>query len=874
MANGFLNRQGGEGCFWLRGAQGRWSNQDRGFVVSGEGDSAGGAGSGREDEGYGFDFWLRVNIFQFVRDNQVVPVYIEDEVRRSFLDYAMSVIVARALPDVRDGLKPVQRRILWTMNEMGLLPNRPFRKSAAVVGDVLGKYHPHGDVAVYDAMVRMAQDFSMRYPLVQGQGNFGSIDGDSAAAYRYTEARLAPLALELLRDIEKETVDFQPNFDGRLKEPVVLPAAFPNLLANGATGIAVGMATNIPPHNLGELIDGLVALIDNPEITIVELMKFIKGPDFPTGGTIAGVGGGLRQMYETGRGSFIVRGKVVFEEVKAGRDRLVITEIPYQVNKANLVERIAELVREKKIAGIADLRDESDREGMRIVLELKKDTPKEVVLNQLFKWTPLESSFGAILLVLVNNEPKVLNLKGLLEQFLEFRLVTVTRRTKFELARAEERAHILEGLKVALKNIDAVIELIKRARDTGVAREGLMKQFKLSERQADAILEMRLARLTGLEREKIDEEYKELIKRIARLKSLLGSRKLMMGEIREELLAIRKQYADERRTEILAEAPRDVSIEDLIKEEDMVVTVTHRGYIKRMPVSVYRRQNRGGQGRTGVPVAEEDFVEGLFVASTHDYLMFFTNQGRCYWQKVYEIPEGSYGSRGRSIANLVEMDKGEVTSSYVAVRDFAADRFVFFVTRQGMVKRTSLKEFSNPRRKGIIAMTVRDKDALIATLLTSGQDEILLVTRNGMGIRFKEEDVREMGRTAAGVRGIRLGKEDEVIGAVVCAPGSSLLTIFDNGFGKRTDFELFPVQRRGGKGVIAAKPVEKSGKLACAKAVRDSSEIIVTSKQGTVIRVKCSDIRRCGRATTGVKVMAVEKGDAVVDVALIEEGTV
>ncbi|MGB9742863.1 MAG: DNA gyrase subunit A [bacterium] len=868
-----MNRQGGEGCFWLRGAQGRWSNQDRGFVVSGEGDSAGGAGSGREDEGYGFDFWLRVNIFQFVRDNQVVPVYIEDEVRRSFLDYAMSVIVARALPDVRDGLKPVQRRILWTMNEMGLLPNRPFRKSAAVVGDVLGKYHPHGDVAVYDAMVRMAQDFSMRYPLVQGQGNFGSIDGDSAAAYRYTEARLAPLALELLRDIEKETVDFQPNFDGRLKEPVVLPAAFPNLLANGATGIAVGMATNIPPHNLGELIDGLVALIDNPEITIVELMKFIKGPDFPTGGTIAGVEG-LRQMYETGRGSFIVRGKVVFEEVKAGRDRLVITEIPYQVNKANLVERIAELVREKKIAGIADLRDESDREGMRIVLELKKDTPKEVVLNQLFKWTPLESSFGAILLVLVNNEPKVLNLKGLLEQFLEFRLVTVTRRTKFELARAEERAHILEGLKVALKNIDAVIELIKRARDTGVAREGLMKQFKLSERQADAILEMRLARLTGLEREKIDEEYKELIKRIARLKSLLGSRKLMMGEIREELLAIRKQYADERRTEILAEAPRDVSIEDLIKEEDMVVTVTHRGYIKRMPVSVYRRQNRGGQGRTGVPVAEEDFVEGLFVASTHDYLMFFTNQGRCYWQKVYEIPEGSYGSRGRSIANLVEMDKGEVTSSYVAVRDFAADRFVFFVTRQGMVKRTSLKEFSNPRRKGIIAMTVRDKDALIATLLTSGQDEILLVTRNGMGIRFKEEDVREMGRTAAGVRGIRLGKEDEVIGAVVCAPGSSLLTIFDNGFGKRTDFELFPVQRRGGKGVIAAKPVEKSGKLACAKAVRDSSEIIVTSKQGTVIRVKCSDIRRCGRATTGVKVMAVEKGDAVVDVALIEEGTV
>ncbi len=805
-----------------------------------------------------------------MREDSVIPVYIEDEVRKSFLDYAMSVIVARALPDSKDGLKPVQRRILWTMQEMGLFPNRPFRKSAAVVGDVLGKYHPHGDMAVYDALVRMAQDFSLRYPLVQGQGNFGSIDGDSPAAYRYTEARLTPLALELLKDLDKDTVDFQPNFDGRLKEPVVLPAAFPNLLANGATGIAVGMMTNIPPHNLGELIDGLVALIDEPDIGIADLMKFIKGPDFPTGGMIAGIDG-VKEMYETGRGSFTVRGKVVFEEVKAGKDRLVITEIPYQVNKTNLIERIAELVREKKIQGVADLRDESDREGMRIVLELKKETPKEVVLNQLYKWTPLEQNFGAILLVLVEKEPKVLNLKGLLEKFLEFRLETLTRRSRFELARAEERAHILEGLKVALKNIDAVIELIKKSKDAETAKNGLIERFKLSQRQAEAILEMRLARLTGLEREKIDAEYKEVIKEIARLKSLLESKRLMMGEIRKELLILKERFADERRTEILAEAPKEVAIEDLIKEEDMAVTVTHRGYIKRMPVSVYRRQGRGGQGRTGVPVAEEDFVEGLFIASTHDYMMFFTDKGRCYWQKVYEIPEGSYASKGRSIANLVEMEKDEVMSSYVAVREFAKDKYVFFVTRQGVVKRTSLEAFSNPRRKGIIGMNVGEKDALIATLLTSGDDEILLVTRQGVGIKFKETDVREMGRTAAGVRGIKLQQDDEVIGAVVARENTSLLTIFDNGFGKRTDFELFPLQRRGGKGVIAAKPVEKSGKLACAKAVSDSSEIIVTSRQGAVIRVKCSEIRKCGRATTGVKVMAVEKGDAVVDVALIEE---
>ena len=803
-------------------------------------------------------------------DDSVVPVYIEDEVRKSFLDYAMSVIVARALPDVRDGLKPVQRRILFTMNEMGLIPTRATRKSATVVGDVLGKYHPHGDSAVYDAMVRMAQTFSLRYPLVHGQGNFGSVDGDAAAAYRYTEARLSPLATELLRDLDKDTVDFQPNFDERLKEPTVLPAAFPNLLANGAAGIAVGMATNIPPHNLGELIDALMLLIDDPKTEARDLMKKVRGPDFPTGATIVGVEG-IKQAYETGRGSISMRGTVTFEEVKAGKDRLIVSEIPYQVNKTTLIERIAQLVRDKKIQGIADLRDESDRDGMRIVLDLKRDAVKEVVLNQLYKHTELQSSFGIILLVLVDGQPRTLGLKPLLEEFLKFRFETVTRRTRFEMKRAEERAHILEGLKIALKNIDAVIELIKKSKDTETARQGLMAKFKLSERQADAILEMRLARLTGLEREKIDAEYRDLIKEISRLKNLLDSRTAMMGEIRTELAEVRRRYADERRTKIVRGEAEELSIEDLIKEEDMAVTVTHRGYIKRMPVSVYRRQGRGGQGRTGVSVQEEDFVEGLFIASTHDYMLFFTDKGRCYWQKVYEIPEGSHAAKGRSIANLVEMEKDEATTSYLAVRDFTAKQFVFFVTRNGKVKRVTLDQFANPRRKGIIAMGIDKGDALVATLLTSGKDDILIVTQDGMGIKFKEKDARDMGRTAAGVRGIRLRKGDRVIGAVVCREGTSLLTVFENGFGKRTDFDMFPSRHRGALGVIAAKPVEKSGKLAAAKPVSDASEVIVSSKLGIVIRIKCSEIRKCGRATTGVKLMSVDKGDTVVDVALIEE---
>jgi DNA gyrase subunit A len=802
--------------------------------------------------------------------NNVVTVYLEDEMRKSFLDYAMSVIVARALPDVRDGLKPVQRRILYTMHEMGLLPNRPFRKSAAVVGDVLGKYHPHGDSAVYDAMVRMAQDFSLRYPLVAGQGNFGSVDGDAAAAYRYTEAKLGRLAIELLNDLDKETVDFRPNFDERLKEPEVLPAAYPNLLANGAAGIAVGMATNIPPHNLGELVDGLVLLIDTPDVTIRQLMKKIKGPDFPTGASIVGLDG-IVQACETGRGKIVMRGRVRFEEVKAGRDRLVITEIPYQVNKTSLIEKIARLVRDKKIQGVADLRDESDRDGMRIVLELRRDTNKELILNQLYKYTEMQSTFGVIMLVLVNGQPKELNLKQLLEQFLEFRYETVTRRTRYELAQAEARAHILEGYKIALNNIDAVIELIKKARDTETARAGLVKRFKLSERQADAILEMKLARLTGLERQKIDDEYKALIQTIARLKSLLESRTMMMAEIRAELLELKRKYGNDRRTEIVTGQIQDLSIEDLIDEEDMVVTITHRGYIKRMPVSVFRRQGRGGTGRSGMDVRDEDFVECLFSASTHDYMMFFTDRGRCYWQKVYEIPEGSHAARGRSIANLVEMEPGEVARSYLAVREFDPGRYVFFVTRQGRVKRTTLDAFANPRRKGIVAMGIGEDDKLVATVLTSGSDDILLITRLGHAIRFSEADVRDMGRAAAGVRGITLGSEDAVIDGVVCRPEQTMLVVCDKGLGKRTDFSDFPRHRRGGKGVIAAKLVDRSGRLAAAMAVADNSEVILTTKGGTVIRIKAADVRKQGRATTGVRLMDVRGDDVIIDAARVED---
>ncbi|MEO0072851.1 MAG: DNA gyrase subunit A, partial [candidate division WOR-3 bacterium] len=766
---------------------------------------------------------------------EIVKVYIEDEVKRSYLDYAMSVIVGRALPDVRDGLKPVQRRILYSMYELGLTHNRPYKKSATVVGDVLGKYHPHGDAAVYDTLVRMAQDFSLRYPLIDGQGNFGSIDGDAPAAYRYTEARLSELAEELLKDLDKDTVDFAPNFDGRLKEPKVLPAAFPNLLVNGASGIAVGMATNIPPHNFGEVIDALCALIDDPDLEVEDLMQYIQGPDFPTGGVIVGKAG-ITEAYKTGRGKIVIRGKYRIEEGRGGKDKIVITEIPYMVNKTSLIERIATLVREKKITDVTDLRDESDRDGMRIVLELKRDANPEIVINQLYKYTPMQETFGVILLVLVDNVPKILNLKELCQAYLDFRYETVVRRTKFELKQAEDRAHILEGLKIALRNIDKVISIIKSAKDPQVAKEQLMKKFSLTEIQAQAILDMKLARLTNLEQKKIDDEYLELIKLINRLKGLLASKKAMFRQIKEELLSLKERFADKRKTDISKGKVEELNIEDLIAEEDIAILITHKGYIKRMPISSYRRQSRGGVGRTGLEVSEEDFVEGLIIATTLDYLLFFTNQGRCYWLKGYEIPEGTYQAKGRPIVNLIELAKDEKITSYLSVREFIKDHYVFMVTSRGVVKKTSLEEFSNPRKSGIIAINIDKNDQLINTFLTSGKDEVVLVTKNGMGLRFSEKDVRAMGRNAYGVTGIKLAKNDEVIDGSVVLPNQSLLIVTELGYGKRCDYLDFPLRRRGCKGVLAGKFNEKTGKLIRAKAVSDEDGVMMITKKGTVLR--------------------------------------
>jgi DNA gyrase subunit A len=801
------------------------------------------------------------------KDSQ--PVYIEDEVKQAFLDYAMSVIVARALPDVRDGLKPVQRRIFYSMHELGLAHNRPHHKSATVVGDVLGKYHPHGDLAVYETMVRMAQDFSLRYPLVDGQGNFGSIDGDAPAAYRYTEARLNQLSEELLHDLDKETVTFVPNFDGRLKEPSVLPASIPNLLINGSYGIAVGMATCVPPHNFSEVVDGLIALIKDPDLPIEKLIQIIPGPDFPTGGVIIGKEG-ICEAYKTGKGRCIIRGRVRFEEGKLGKDKVIISEIPYQVNKTTLIETIARLVREKKIEDVTDMRDESDRDGMRIVLELKRDANQELVMNQLYKYTPLQDTTSIILLVLVDNVPKILNLKQLCEYFLEFRYKTVYKRTQFELKQAEERAHILEGLKIALANLDKIIALIRASKDTETAKQGLMSKFKLSDRQAQAILDMKLARLTSLERHKIEEEYLGLIKEIARLKTLLASRKAIMELIRTELLDLKKRFGDERRTNIIEGKLEELDIEDLIAEEDMTVILTHRGYIKRMPVSAYRRQTRGGIGRSGVEMTETDYVEGILTASTHDYMMFFTNQGRCYWLKVYAIPEGSYQSKGRPVVNVIQFEPEEKVTSYLAVREFPANQYVFMVTKLGTVKKTSLDAFSNVRQKGIIAISLDKGDELICTFLTSGKDEVVLSTKKGQGLKFSEKDVRSMGRGAGGVRGIRVGKGDEVIDAAVPKEGESLLLISELGFGKRTDFKLFPKRRRGGKGVIAFKKLPKSGDLAKVHSAKDGEELIVITRNGTVMRTKTDEIRKQGRASTGVRIITLREGDAVADIAPAE----
>ncbi len=798
---------------------------------------------------------------------KILPVAIEEEMKRSYIDYAMSVIVGRALPDVRDGLKPVHRRILYAMYELGLFHNKPYKKSARIVGEVLGKYHPHGDAAVYDALVRMVQDFSLRYPLIDGQGNFGSIDGDAPAAMRYTEARLAEIAEEMLADIEKDTVDFVPNFDDSLKEPSVLPAKLPNLLVNGSSGIAVGMATNIPPHNLCEVCDAIALLIDNPDASLEELMEVIKGPDFPTGAYILGREGIIR-AYTTGRGTIRLRGRTHIEEGKR-KKRIIITEIPYMVNKAKLIESIADLVRNKKIEGITDIRDESDREGMRVVIELRQNASPEVILNQLYKNTQLETTFGIINLVLVDGEPRVLNLRDTILEFIRHRKEVVTRRTRFELARAEKRAHILEGLRIALKNIDAIIKLIRGSPSAAEAKEALMKKFSLTETQAQAILDMRLQKLAKLEREKIEEEYRRLLREIEHLRSLLASEKKILQVVKKETLELKRKYGDERRTEIVAEAG-EISIEDLIAREEMVVTITQGGYIKRLPVSTYRQQRRGGRGIVGVE-AKEDQVKDIYVASTHDYMLFFSNTGKVYWRKVYEIPTAGRYSRGKAMVNLIEEAANERITATLAVNDFSEERYVFFATKLGKVKKTPLSAFGKPRRGGILAISLAEGDELVEVELTDGRQEILLATRYGKAIRFSEEDVRPMGRTAMGVTGITLRRKDEVVGVEVVKPGTTILAVTENGYGKRTPIEEYPLQRRGGKGVINIIPSVRNGLVVGVLSVVDSDEVVLTSAKGVVIRLKAKEISVMGRNTQGVRLMKLEEGDRVVALAKVRE---
>ncbi len=802
-----------------------------------------------------------------VNRERVLPVLIEDEMKGSYLDYSMSVIVARALPDVRDGLKPVHRRVLYGMYNLGLLPNRPYKKSARIVGEVLGKYHPHGDTAVYDSMVRMVQDFSLRYPLIDGQGNFGSVDGDSAAAMRYTEARLAPIALKLLQDIEKDTVDFVPNFDETLKEPIVLPSVLPNLVVNGASGIAVGMATNFPPHNLTEVVDGLVTLIDNPEATIEEIMQSIQGPDFPTGAIIYGASE-IPTIYNTGRGKLTIRARANIETQKSGKERIIVTEIPYQVNKSNLLEKMGDLVRNKKIIGISDIRDESDRDGMRVVIELKRDSQAEVVLNQLYKHTQMQMTFGVIMLALVNGQPKVMNLKEALQHFVDFRHEVVVRRTKFDLDKAEKRAHILEGLKIALDNLDAIIQTIRKSRDPKTAKHNLMRNFKLSEIQAQAILDMRLQRLTGLERKKIEDEYLATIKLIAELKAILDSRALRMKIVKDELLELQKKYGDERRTEIIKSA-EDFQIEDLIAEEDMVITISHNGFIKRFPVSGYRRQMRGGRGYTGASPINGDFVEHLFIASTHHYILFFTDKGKCYWLKVYEIPEGGRASRGRSIVNLLDVSKGENIRAFLPVKEFDNEHYIVMATEKGLVKKTNLEAFSRPRRGGIVAISINNGDRLIEAMLTNGTQELLLGTLYGKAVRFNESELRQMGRNAAGVRGISLSPEDRVIGMVPVQRGSTLLVVTEQGYGKRSKIEDYRLTHRGGKGIIAVKITERVGKMIAMKIVMDSDDIMIITANGVVIRQPVKGISIIGRNTQGIRLIRLDEGDRIADVARV-----
>ncbi|MBI3991243.1 MAG: DNA gyrase subunit A [Candidatus Omnitrophica bacterium] len=801
----------------------------------------------------------------YTKNERIIPVQIEDEMRDSYLSYAMSVIISRALPDVRDGLKPSQRRILIAMNDLGLAPNRGYRKCAKICGDTSGNYHPHGEQVIYPTLVRMAQDFSMRYMLVNGQGNFGSIDGDPPAAMRYTEARLAHPSMELLEDLEKDTVDFQPNYDQTREEPTVLPAKFPNLLVNGADGIAVGMATNIPPHNLKEIAEGIIKLIDDPDVEIKDLLKIVTGPDFPTGGAIAGREG-IKNAYLTGRGLIKVQAKANLETQKSGREFIIITEIPYQVNKTNLIENIARLVQEKKLDGVSDLRDESDKDGIRVVIELKRDAIARVTLNQLMKRTQLETTFGIIMLALVDGKPRVLNLKQALECYINHRKEIIIRRTKYELNKAQARAHILEGLKIALDNIDRIVKTIKQSKSTDEARAKLIKDFNLSHEQAQAILEMQLQRLTGLERHKIEEEYLDLIKKIALYKSILASEKKVLAIVREDIAALAEKYGDERRTEIVA-ASEDLELEDFIAEEDMVITISHTGYIKRIPVTSYRKQRRGGKGVTATELKEEDFVEHLFIATTHEYILFFTDKGRVYWIKVHELPEASRTAKGKPVVNLLSISSGENITAMLPVKEFSEDKYILMTTCAGFVKKTNLSAFSHPRRDGIQAIGLRPNDKLIKCELTDGKSEIILASRHGKAIRFKESQARPMGRTASGVRGINLSSKDYVIGMELIKPDATILTVTEKGFGKRTGIDEYRVQSRGGKGIINIKTTERNGEVVAIKVVTDEDELMMITLEGMMVRCPIREIRSIGRSTQGVKVISLSGKDKLVQVA-------
>ncbi len=799
--------------------------------------------------------------------DKIIQVSLEEEMKSSYIDYSMSVIVSRALPDVRDGLKPVHRRVLFGMHELGMAHNKPYKKSARIVGEVLGKFHPHGDSAVYETMVRMVQDFSLRYPLVDGQGNFGSVDGDPAAAMRYTEARLAKIADEMLRDLDKNTVNFTPNFDDSLQEPTVLPSYLPNLLVNGSSGIAVGMATNIPPHNLTEVVDGLVALIKNPDITIEKLMKYITAPDFPTGGIIYGYEG-VREAYLTGRGRIIVRAKANIETLKNGRENIIITELPYQVNKANLIEKIADLVKEGKLEDISNIRDESDRDGMRVVIELKRDGQPAVILNNLFKHTQMQTTFGVIMLALLHGAPKVFNLKEMMQHFILHRMDVLIRRTKFELDAAERRAHILEGYIIALDNIDEVIETIKKSRDVDTAKNNLIRKFKLSEIQAKAILDMRLQRLTGLERKKIEDEYKEVIKLIEKLRGILENEDRRNMIIKDELLLIKEKYGDERRTEIVYKF-EEFSLEDMIAEEDVVVTISHKGFIKRFPVSGYRKQGRGGKGVTGAGTNEDDFIEHMFIASTHQYILFFTDKGRCYWLKVHEVPEGGRTTKGRSIINLIEKEKDETISAFITTKEFKDDQYLIMCTEQGIIKKTVLSAYGNVRKGGINAINLNEGDRLISVKMSEGTNDIVIGTSHGFAIRFHESDVRDMGRVATGVRGVNLGAGDKVVGLLIIKRQGTILAVTENGFGKRSDIADYRITHRGGKGVITVKTSDKAGHMIAMMEVTDAEELVIITTGAMVIRQSVKDIRVMGRNTVGVRLIRLKEGDAIADIAKI-----